>query len=158
MAADRHVVTGQEEVRSGPPVTVALAGGHRGQVSGVAGQRSPDLPWPVAMAGVVQPRGRDGVVELRCLACGRLFVAARRDARACSRSCAARLWPSRDSTPPDVRRCEDPDCDKVVTGRSDRRFCSDRCRKRAQRRRQSAARPASQTQPAKPAASQGRPS
>jgi predicted nucleic acid-binding Zn ribbon protein len=115
-------------------VTVtAVASGHDRDVTG---QPAPGLPRAVAMAGVVQPRGPAGV-ELRCLACGAAFVAKRRDARTCSRRCAATLWPSRTRTQPLAggRRCADADCDTVLTGRSDQRFCSDRCRKRAQRRR-----------------------
>jgi hypothetical protein len=117
-------------------MTKAADNGHGRDTPGVTGQPLPVLPWPVAMTGVVQPRGRDGV-ELRCLACGLVFVAKRRDARSCSRRCAARLWPSRSEarTSTGVRRCEEPSCDTVLTGRSDRRFCSHRCRKRAQRRR-----------------------
>lgn len=117
-------------------VTDVVADGHRTDVSGMTGQ-PPEWPPPMAMTGIVQPRGRVGV-ELRCLACGAVFVAKRRDARTCSRRCAARLWPSRDRCRPsaDVRRCEDVGCDTVLAGRLDRRFCSDRCRKRAHRRRQ----------------------
>jgi hypothetical protein len=117
-------------------VTRAVADGHRADVAGMAGQ-PPVWPPPMAMTGIVQPRGRDGV-ELRCLACGAVFVAKRRDARTCSRRCAARLWPSRDGSRPsaDFRRCEDVGCDTVLAGRADRRYCSDRCRKRAHRRRQ----------------------
>lgn len=115
-------------------MTTAASNGHDRDDPGMAGQ--PVLPRPVAMTGVVQPRGRDGV-ELRCLECGHKFVAKRRDARYCSRRCAAMLWPSRAGgrTAAGVRRCEEPSCDTVLTGRSDRRFCSDLCRKRAQRRR-----------------------
>jgi predicted nucleic acid-binding Zn ribbon protein len=110
-----------------------VANGHGRDVTG---QPAPGLPQAVAMAGVVQPRGPAGV-ELRCLACGAVFVAKRRDARTCSRRCAVRLWPSRTRAQPPAggRRCADTDCDTVLTGRSDQRFCSDRCRKRAQRRR-----------------------
>jgi predicted nucleic acid-binding Zn ribbon protein len=110
-----------------------VASGHGGDVTG---QPAPNLPQAVAMAGVVQPRGPAGV-ELRCLACGAAFVAKRRDPRTCSRRCAATLWPSRTRTQPLAggRRCADTDCDTVLTGRSDQRFCSDRCRQRAQRRR-----------------------
>ena len=118
-------------------VTSAVANNGQDQDDrGVAGQPLHLLPRPVAMTGVVQPGGQDGV-ELRCLACGLVFVAQRRDARSCSRRCAARLWPSRSKarTSAVVRRCEEPSCDTVLTGRSDRRFCSDRCRKRAHRRR-----------------------
>jgi predicted nucleic acid-binding Zn ribbon protein len=116
-------------------MTEAMAGGHLADVTGVAGQ-PPEWPRPMAMTGIVQPRGHSGW-ELRCLACGAVFVAKRRDARTCSRRCAARLWPSRTTTgpPTDGRRCADTDCDTVLTGRSDQRFCSDRCRQRAQRRR-----------------------
>lgn len=115
-------------------VITAAANGHDRDDPGMTGQ--PLLLRPVAMTGIVQPRGRHGV-ELRCLACGIVFVAKRRHTRACSRRCAARLWPSRSKARASagVRRCEDPSCDTVLTGRSDRRFCSDRCRKRAQRRR-----------------------
>lgn len=117
-------------------VTEAMADGQLANVAGVAGQPT-EWPMPMAMTGIVQPRGRDGV-ELRCLACGAVFVAKRRDARTCSRRCAARLWPSRDRSRPsaDVRRCGDAGCDEILAGRSDRRYCSDRCRKRAHRRRQ----------------------
>jgi predicted nucleic acid-binding Zn ribbon protein len=116
-------------------MTEAMAGGHLADVTGVAGQ-PPEWPRPMAMTGIVQPRGHSGW-ELRCLACGAVFVAKRRDARTCSRRCAARSWPSRDSSRPpgDVRRCENADCDTVLAGRADRRYCSDRCRKRAHRRR-----------------------
>jgi hypothetical protein len=41
------------------------------------------LPVASAMAGGVQPRGRDGV-ELLCLVCGELFMALRVDRRTCS--------------------------------------------------------------------------
>ena len=44
------------------------------------------LPEPVAMAGVVQPRGRSGFA-LRCLVCGEWFVSGRRDRRTCSDTC-----------------------------------------------------------------------
>jgi predicted nucleic acid-binding Zn ribbon protein len=115
-------------------VTATVASGHGQSVANMAGQPQPELPQPVAMAGVVQPRGLAGV-ELRCLACGVMFVANRRDKRTCSRRCAATLWPSRNKTRPaaDGRRCENTDCDTVLTGRSDQRFCGDRCRKRAHR-------------------------
>jgi hypothetical protein len=118
-------------------VTAGMANGHAADNAELAGHPVPELPPPVAMTGIVQPRRPDGV-ELRCLACGQLFVAKRRDARTCTRRCAATLWPSRDKPRkrPTIRRCEDESCDTPITGgRSDRRFCSYRCRKRAHRRR-----------------------
>jgi hypothetical protein len=125
------------------PVTADMANGHGADDADLAGQPMPELLPPVAMTGIVQPRGPDGV-ELRCLACGQLFVAKRRDARTCTRRCAATLWPSRDRPRqrPTIRRCEDESCDTPITGgRSDRRFCSYQCRKRAHRRRLAAQSP-----------------
>jgi hypothetical protein len=124
-------------------VTADMANGHAEDDAELAGQLMPELPPPVAMTGIVQPRGPGGV-ELRCLACGQVFVAKRRDARTCTRRCAATLWPSRDRPRqrPTIRRCEDESCNTQITGgRSDRRFCSYRCRKRAHRRRRAAQSP-----------------
>lgn len=123
----------------GAIVTAAVASGQRaGGADGlVAGQSLAALPPVAVMTAVVQPRGQDGV-QPRCLACGQMFTARRRDRRTCTRRCAATLWPSRAKTREraESRSCADADCDMVLpSGRSDRRFCSDRCRKRAQRRR-----------------------
>jgi len=101
----------------------------------VSSQPATGLPSPAAMAGVVQPRGRDGV-EIRCLVCGQLFTATRRDRRTCSPRCgridAATRRKSRGT--PGNRRCAH--CGRrLVGGRSDRRYCDVRCRMRAYRRR-----------------------
>jgi hypothetical protein len=115
--------------------TSAVAAGGRDHANTVTGQPVAGLPPPSAMAGVVQPRGHDGV-ELRCLVCGQLFVAKRRDRRTCSPRCAGRDRAARrpalealDGTP-----CKE--CGRVfVGGRADRRYCHPRCRTRAYRRR-----------------------
>jgi len=93
------------------------------------------LPVAAAMAGGVQPRGVDGV-ELRCLVCGRLFMALRVDRRTCSPACARRDRAARAAARPQRlgRACEA--CDRAfVAGRVDKRFCSPTCRLRAFRRR-----------------------
>ena len=100
-----------------------------------SGEMATDLPKPVAMAGVVQPRGRHGV-ELRCLVCGQLFTATRRDRRTCSPRCgridAATRRTARGAA--GDRRCAH--CgQRLVGGRSDRLYCDVRCRMRAYRRR-----------------------
>jgi hypothetical protein len=66
--------------------------GVRGHITDVTGQPASGLPPAAAMAGVVQPRGHEGV-ELRCLVCGQLFVAKRRNRRTCSPACARRDGP-----------------------------------------------------------------
>jgi hypothetical protein len=77
-------------------VTAARAVG-QAQPSGASGAGT-GLDWPMAtaslpvaaaMAGGVQPRGRDGV-ELPCMVCGVLFTARRADRRTCSPACARR--------------------------------------------------------------------
>jgi predicted nucleic acid-binding Zn ribbon protein len=93
------------------------------------------LPVAEAMAGGVQPRGRDGV-ELRCLVCGGLFMALRIDRRTCSPACARRDRAARAAARLQRlgRPCEA--CGRVfMAGRADKRFCSSRCRLRAHRRR-----------------------
>jgi predicted nucleic acid-binding Zn ribbon protein len=98
----------------------------------VSGQPDTELPPPVAMTGVVQPRGHAGV-ELRCLICGQMFTAKRRDRRTCSRQCGRIDAAARRDTE-SVRRCAH--CGQPLeTGRSDRRYCDVRCRMRAYRRR-----------------------
>jgi predicted nucleic acid-binding Zn ribbon protein len=93
------------------------------------------LPVAEAMAGGVQPRGRDGV-ELPGLACGTLFMALRIDRRTCSPACARRDRAGRTAARLQRigRACEG--CDRMfVGGRADKRFCSSRCRLRAYRQR-----------------------
>jgi predicted nucleic acid-binding Zn ribbon protein len=75
------------------------------------------LPPSKAIAGGVQPRGPDGF-ELPCLVCGALFIALRVDRRTCSLACARH-----------------DRADGAAAGRTDKRFCSSRCRVRAHRRR-----------------------
>jgi hypothetical protein len=93
-----------------------------------------DLPVAEAMAGGVQPRGRDGVV-LPCLVCGELFMARRVDRRTCSPGCARRDRAARAAARLRLgRACEG--CGRMfVAGRADKRFCSSACRVRAYRRR-----------------------
>jgi predicted nucleic acid-binding Zn ribbon protein len=123
-------------------VTAARAVG-QAQPSGASGAET-GLDWPMAtaslpvaaaMAGGVQPRGRDGV-ELPCLVCGELFTALRADRRTCSPACARRDRAGRTAAKLQRigRACEA--CGRVfVAGRADKRFCSPRCRLRAHRRR-----------------------
>jgi hypothetical protein len=121
-------------------VTAARAVGHA-QPSGASGAET-GLDWPMvtaslpvaaAMAGGVQPRGRDGV-ELPCLVCGELFVARRGDRRTCSPACARRDRAGRAATrlQSSARNCEA--CGRApVNERADKRFCSSKCRVRAHR-------------------------
>ena len=93
------------------------------------------LPVAAAMAGGVQPSGRDGV-ELPCLVCGVLFMALRADRRTCSPACARRDRAGRTAARLQRigRACEA--CGRMfVAGRADKRFCSSSCRLRAHRRR-----------------------
>jgi predicted nucleic acid-binding Zn ribbon protein len=127
-------------------VTAATGAGHLRPASlpgrPVAGFVRPvaiaDLPVAAAMAGAVQPRGRDGV-ELPCLVCGEPFMARRVDRRTCSPGCASRDRAGRTAARLQRlgRACEA--CGRMfVAGRADTRFCSSRCRLRAYRRRRRA--------------------
>lgn len=94
------------------------------------------LPAPSVVAGVVQPRGRKGV-ELRCLVCGQVFEARRRDRRTCSDRCAHRDKAARRRAreESDGRPCTG--CGRTFLGGSvTRRYCHPNCRAQAYRRRQ----------------------
>lgn len=119
-------------------VTAAVASGQSAVQPGVAGL-SLALSPPVAVkTGVMRPRGQRGV-GLRCLSCGQVFTARRCDRHTCSRRCAATPWPSCTTTGTQAEplSCADADGDTALSaGRSDRGYCSDRCRTRAQRGQQ----------------------
>ena len=71
-----------------------------------------------------------------CVACSRPVVATRDGRRkivTCSDKCRAKYYTARRSVDVSVTACEG--CGSEMTGRSDRRFCSPRCRQRAYRRR-----------------------